>query len=103
MKFWQKTEMTNRGDDPSPIYGWPEYLVGKGIAVEVTIDDELAEIMPDALSRKLGHFLQDIMAWHYARRTDIPVQARKSTSIHTTVNPWPLPATVGEASKGKKS
>jgi hypothetical protein len=98
MKFEQRTEMTNRGDEPSSIYGWPVHLVGCGIKVTVEIDPELKEIMPDALSRKLCHFLQDIMVWHYARREDMP-GAYKSTSIDTRVDPWPLPTTVEEGTK----
>ena len=90
MIFWQKTEMTNRGDDPSSIYGWPKELVGKGVELTVKIDEELTEVLPDALSRQLGWFIQDILSTHYAMRTDMP-GARKSVSIHTTIDPYPLP------------
>jgi hypothetical protein len=69
--------------------GWPEDKVGKGIEVIVIVDPELKEIIPNAVSQKLGHFLERIMAWHYA--------PNMSTSIDTRVEPWPLPATVAEA------
>lgn len=95
-KWWQRTEMINQGDVASPTYGWPDHLVGKGIEVTVVIDPELKEMMPDAISNKLGHFIQDLMKWHYAKRKDIQ-GGFKSTSIHTTVDPWPLPDTVGGA------
>jgi hypothetical protein len=81
--------MTNRGDEPTSIYGWPLHLVGKGATITVEIDSELEAINVDHLSNRLGRFFQEIMASQYARRSDMP-GAIKSTSIDTMVAPWPL-------------